>query len=90
MQFLNVLQTEAEDETGKLKPGYEKWAYTWKKVIPDAPEEIAANEAKATKIPTAIKELKLLIQYQDADETRIKLTDLLERVKRLETIAGVR
>jgi hypothetical protein len=90
MQFINVTQAEAEDKDGKLNQGYERWAYSWKRVIPDTPEQIAENQAKAAKVPNAIKELKDLIIAHDVDETRVKLTDLLERIKKLEVITGVR
>jgi hypothetical protein len=86
MQYIDVPQTEAEDKEGKVKDGYEKWAYSWKKVIPDTPEEIEARNAPIK----AKSELKTLIAAHDADKSKIKIEDILMRLERIEIILNVR
>jgi hypothetical protein len=60
MQYVDVPQSEAEDEEGNILPGYEKWAYSWKRVIPDTPEEIAVREAQAQVLIAAKTDMKAL------------------------------
>jgi hypothetical protein len=86
MQYIDVLQTEAEDKEGKVKDGYEKWAYSWKKVIPDTPEEIAAREK-----PTKAKEaLKALIAAMDPNPSKVKLDEVVAHLIQIEILLGVR
>lgn len=86
MQYIDVLQSEAEDVDGKIKPGYEKWAYSWKKVIPDTPEEIAERE-KPNKART---ELKILIGLMDPDPLKVKLEEVVAHLVQIEIILGLR
>lgn len=91
MQYITVDEKEAVDqEKGTLKDGYQKWAYVYKRVIPDTPEEIAAREAQAAMIPKAKADLKAMIAVQDADKSKITLLDVLDRLTLIETIIGVR
>jgi hypothetical protein len=85
MQYIDVLQSEAENE-GKIKPGYEKWAYSWKKVIPDTPEEIEAQG----KIPKAIKDIKDAISIENPDIAKWKIEEIVARIKAIETILQIR
>lgn len=86
MQYIDVPQFEAEDKDGKIKPGYEKWAYSWKKVIPDTPEEIADRKKPAK----AMKDLKDLIVIQDADKSKVKIEDILNRLHQIEILINAR
>lgn len=89
MQYIDVTQKEAEDKKGNLNPGYEKWAYSWKKVIPDTAEEVKAKALTAAVIPKAREELATLKATQDADKSKVTLTDLITRIQKIETILGL-
>jgi hypothetical protein len=86
MQYVDVLQSEAEDINGKVKLGYEKWAYSWKKVIPDT---VAELEEKA-KIPKAIGDIRQLILTENPDITKWKIEEIVTRIKCIERIIGIR
>jgi hypothetical protein len=90
MQYIDVPQTEAEDKEGKVKDGYEKWAYSWKKVIPDTPEEKAAKEKQANYFAKAKSDLEALIAIQDADKGKVTLQDVLNRLEKIEILMGIR
>jgi hypothetical protein len=87
MQYIDMTEEEAVDQvTGKPKEGYEKWAYSYKKVIPDTPEEIYEREK-----PSRAKEaLKALIALMDPDPAKVKLDEVVAHLIQLEIILGLR
>lgn len=84
--YIDVPQSEAENPDGTLKPGYQRWAYSWKLVVPETPEDIEAHD----KLPKAIKDLKALIVIENPDTTKWKIEEIVAHLKEIERIIQVR